>query len=37
MAAMMNCKEDKCAWYVGDKNSCAVKLIASRRDASLGK
>jgi hypothetical protein len=28
MAAIMNCIEDECAWYVSEKNSCAVKLIA---------
>lgn len=31
MAAIMNCIEDRCAWYVGEKNSCAVKLIAVDR------
>ena len=28
MAAILNCIEAKCAWYVEEKKSCAVKLIA---------
>jgi hypothetical protein len=32
MEAVMNCIESKCAWYVEEKNSCAVKLIAIERE-----
>lgn len=28
MAAIMNCIEDKCAWYVSERDACAVKVIA---------
>jgi len=28
MAAVMNCLEEKCAWYVIEEDACAVKVIA---------
>jgi hypothetical protein len=28
MAAVMNCLEEKCAWYVSEEGACAVKVIA---------